>query len=244
MGVLTFFKTAVEPGVVIPASTVQVFDLNSGGLLVEVPLVAGMPVNASVPNGRRVGFREVYAEGDLAASDWACAGALSATPVSGRFEFAAAVSGDGLVSLHAHVPREGVQRWQLRSVSDPASFTTVFVNPSEMSSPYPTRQVGFESTTAADGNTLVWEGPMAPKDWQFSGVCLSHSHFKQLRDWVYAVPGKVVIRDHFGRDIVAVLREFDAIPQPRTSLDPRRYWRHSYTISGLVLSVSEGTVGL
>lgn len=122
--------------------------------------------------------------------------------------------------------------------SDPTTNTyNLPVNPNSMTSPFGERPLTIAVTTAVDGQTLMFEGRMRPVAWQFSGVLLEAAEYDKFRSWVYERNRRVVITDHFGREITCVMTKFDPTPQRANG----RYWKHSYTISATVLSVSKPT---
>ena len=127
-----------------------------------------------------------------------------------------------------------VRRWRFTGGGEQY---TVPQNPASMSSLFPTRNVTARTTTG--GRVLLTEGATPPQSWSFEGSCRTKAHYEALRHWVYDIKQRVVIRDHFGRDIECVLLSFDA--KPKRSLDV--YWRHEYSISALVISVTAPTVG-
>ena len=131
-----------------------------------------------------------------------------------------------------------IQRWKLTDPYTSATYT-FHPNPNAMTSPFPERNLTTRVTTAVDGAVLTIEGNRIPKDWTFSGDILEHVQYEALRAWVYDRTGRrVIVSDHFGRDIVCVLRNFD--PTPKRAIG--RYWRHTYTITAMVVSVSAPTL--
>lgn len=108
---------------------------------------------------------------------------------------------------------------------------TVPMNPESMQSLFSERQVTGKATLA--GRVLLTEGVQPPTQWQFSGQILDADHYEALRHWVYDIKQRVVITDHFGRKIQCVLTSF--APEPKRAVG--RYWRHTYTVKALVLSV-------
>lgn len=131
-----------------------------------------------------------------------------------------------------------VQRWRFTNVLTSEQWT-VPQNPSEMDSVFPERQVEALRTTAVDGNVLLWERATPPREWSFRGSIRNSNHYDGLRKWVYETQ-RIVIRDHFGRDIYCILKRFD--PTPTRALNV--YWRHDYEIVGLVFHVTAPTIGL
>lgn len=117
---------------------------------------------------------------------------------------------------------------------------TVPINPREMSSPFPEKSVTIRQTTALNGQVLLYEGSSPPANWTFSGAILDWEHYWRLQVWS-SKGNRIVITDHFGRDIVCYLTRFD--PSPKRAIG--RYWRHEYTMSALVLETpTQPTVGV
>lgn len=123
---------------------------------------------------------------------------------------------------------------------DPADGSVMVFdqNPSQMGSPFPQRNLTVQGTTAPDGQSVIFEGQMRPQEWTFTGSCRTHQFYEKLRAWVYDHQGRLLLTDHFGRELVVVLRSFN--PTPKRSLNV--YWRHDYEIAALVLSVGQPTV--
>lgn len=144
----------------------------------------------------------------------------------------------------------GVQRWRFR---DPALEGvwlpseeqwkyewTVPINPNEMSSPFGEKNVSVRVTSAVDGRALLFEGQAPPPNWTFGGAILDASHHERLLFWSEK-RNRVIIRDHFGREIVCYILSFEATPKRSAG----RYWRHDYTVTALVLKKpSAPTVGV
>lgn len=126
-----------------------------------------------------------------------------------------------------------IKRWTFRAEGQ---AYTVPVNPNAMTSLFPTRAITARTTTA--GAVLLFEGARQPAPWSFSGDILNAAHYEALRHWVYDIKQRVVISDHWGRDIECVLSSF--APVPKRALG--KYWRHTYEISGTVLRVGAPTV--
>lgn len=128
------------------------------------------------------------------------------------------------------------KRWTISDATETYTFT---VNPNAMTSPFPERNILLKATTAIDGQVILMEGARAATNWTFSGDILDHTQYEALRSWVLDRVGRrVVVADHFGRNLVCVLTKFD--PTPKRAVG--RYWRHTYTISAIVISVGAATV--
>jgi hypothetical protein len=135
------------------------------------------------------------------------------------------------------------QRWVLRDPADsnPATQTYTFpINPDRMTSPFPARQVTYESTTAIDGQPIMWEAQTPPKQWGFGGTILNDTHYEALRHWTYDRQGRLWLWDHFGRRLTVTLTDF--APEPKRGVG--RYWLHEYTVNAWVYAITAPTVGL
>lgn len=136
-----------------------------------------------------------------------------------------------------------VYRWRFEDPADanPATRTYTFaISPDTMSSPFGTRSVTFEGTTAVDGQPIMWETQMPPTQFTFGGQILDDAHYEQLRAWTYDRQGRLFLYDHFGRRMIVTLTKFD--PTPKRAIG--RYWRHTYTITAFVYAITAPTVGL
>jgi len=124
--------------------------------------------------------------------------------------------------------------------TNPATNSYTFeINPNDETTPFPTRQIQSMRTTAPTGQVLMFEAATPTAQWSFSGTVLSKAMYDALNSWVYGRNRRIYIYDHFGRKITAVLTGLDMKPQRST----QHYWRHTYTISTLVISVGPATVG-
>lgn len=95
------------------------------------------------------------------------------------------------------------------------------------------------ATTGINGQSLLFEGHAGAKEWSFSGVLLEREQYLTMQQWVYGRKRRIFVVDHFGRRILCVLRDFDPVPARSIS----HFWRHNWTITALVVSVSAPTVG-
>lgn len=128
-----------------------------------------------------------------------------------------------------------VLRWV---ITDPYLTTSYTLprNPLSMSSPYPAKAVTSYTTTT--GSLLLTEGASTAQPWTFTGPLLDKDNLTDLLSWTYGHKRRLVIRDHFGRDITCYLTGLEVIPKRRTGY----YYSHDYTMSALVISVSAPTV--
>lgn len=132
-----------------------------------------------------------------------------------------------------------VRRWKFTDTYGDRGSWTVPQNPNRMSSPFPRRNVTGGTTTAVDGQVILFEGNTEPAQWEFGGSIRSKEHYEGLREWVYGLRRRITITDHFGRDIECVLQQFDPVPKRSVAV----YWRHDYMIRAVVTKVSAPTAG-
>lgn len=132
-----------------------------------------------------------------------------------------------------------VLRWTITDPYDTNTQTRVYTfprNPAEMSSIYPDRSIS--SFTTLHGRVLFYEGTTPAKQFTFAGPVMEKAHFDALREWVYKRKRRVIIRDHFGRKITCVLSSVELVPKRRVN----KYYSHDYTVTGLVVSITEPTI--
>lgn len=135
-----------------------------------------------------------------------------------------------------------VHRWRFIDPSTGANYTFEH-NPNRMSSPFPRRNVTAMTTSAITGQTILTEGNAGAAEFTFGGSIRSKAHYDALRSWVYDEDGRpqrrrIVIVDHFGRQMDAVLLSFNPIPKRTLNV----YWRHDYECTALVTRVGPATV--
>lgn len=133
-----------------------------------------------------------------------------------------------------------VKRWVITDPYDtnPATNTYHFPrNPADMTSVYPERSVATMTTSA--GKVLAYEGATPAKSWQFSGPLLDKQQFTDLHTWVYLKKRRLILTDHFGRNITLIFQTLDVVPKRRTNY----YWSHDYTVTALILGIQGLSVG-
>jgi hypothetical protein len=133
-----------------------------------------------------------------------------------------------------------VRRWVITDPYDTNPTTNTYHfprNPREMTSLHRERAVSSLSTT--NHKILLYEGQTPAKSWTFSGSFLHMSEYDDLREWIYDRKRRLIINDHYGRNITCVLTALDAVPKRRIGY----YYSHEYTVTALVLDVSDPTIG-
>lgn len=132
-----------------------------------------------------------------------------------------------------------VLRWVFTDPYVPETWTTP-INPYEMTTIFPEKNIQIAASTATDGQTLLFEGATPPTNWEFTGHILDREHHDELLRWSEK-KNRISITDHFGRVIPVYLVHFDAVPQPAPQR-PKR-WRHSYTMKCIITGKpTSGTV--
>lgn len=130
-----------------------------------------------------------------------------------------------------------VKRWKFTDLATGNTYI-VPMNPNTMTGIFPDKTITVETTTAVDGQVLLFQGATKPTQWQFGGEIFDQAHHEALRHWTYDIHNRIQIEDHFGRPLIVVLENFSAIPKRANG----KYWRHTYTIKGLLLSAGAPTV--
>lgn len=77
---------------------------------------------------------------------------------------------------------------------------TVPINPSAYSEAAFTKTLTYQSTSAADGSTLMFEGRDAVQEISFTGVALEQTHIDALISW-WALRHQVKMTDDFGNEL-------------------------------------------
>lgn len=132
-----------------------------------------------------------------------------------------------------------VQRWVIKDpYTDDADDRYYHFprNPTTMGNVYPERPVSAFATTM--GKVLLYEGATQPRQWSFSGPILDKDQFAALQHWVYTKKRRLVLTDHFGRDITLVFTSLELIPKRRVNY----YYSHDYTVNALIISITPATV--
>jgi len=112
-----------------------------------------------------------------------------------------------------------------------ADVTYTFeINPNAGGSPPYKRNLAYQATAAADGQTLVFEGRAAPQEIEFSGVILTQSAFDAFVTW-FNVKNQVKLTDDLLREFWVVISEFTPTRQRAHSYP----WKHSYTAKATIV---------
>jgi hypothetical protein len=118
-------------------------------------------------------------------------------------------------------------RWE-----DPTAGTVEYMslNPNAGASPEYKKNLTKATTTAPDGQVLLFEGNDEPATFNCSGVILFESQFTFLYNaWNRRHP--VNLTDDLGRTFTIYIESFTPKREPRRS----HPWRHLYDLSAVVL---------
>jgi hypothetical protein len=119
-------------------------------------------------------------------------------------------------------------RWE-----DPTAGTVEYmeVNPNSGASPAYKKTLTKVTTSAPDGQVLLYEGQDEPRTFDCSGVILFESQW----DFLYNAWNKrhpVLLTDDLGRTWTIYIESFNPKREPRRS----HPWRHTYDFSAVIIS--------
>lgn len=110
------------------------------------------------------------------------------------------------------------------------------LNPKEMSSPFPARELAFAWTAHAEqgiGRARIFDRTRStPVEWSFGGVILYKSHYDLLLDWAQRM-NLLRVTDHLGRTFEIIIQSLDVRERQRTMATQE--WRADYTMTCLLL---------
>lgn len=125
-----------------------------------------------------------------------------------------------------------VQKWQLEDTNTGTPETYTFeVNPREGGSPPYSKNINYQSTTAPDGKTLVYEGQDEVQEIEWQGVILSQDQYNNLKYW-YDKRHQVKLTDDLNREMYIYIHSFEPTRRRSTNYD----WSHEYTMKATILS--------
>jgi len=104
------------------------------------------------------------------------------------------------------------------------------VNPKEGGTPARKRNMTFQSTAAANGRTLAFEGRPDPPQIAFSGVLLTEAQLNAFDEWFFK-SNQILLTDDLGRTSWVVFTEFT----PKRERAVHFPWKHSYTATCTVI---------
>lgn len=107
---------------------------------------------------------------------------------------------------------------------------TFEINPNDGGSPAFEKNIIYESTTAPQGKTLVFEGADKPQKLSFAGVILYESQYQAFLDW-WRKRYQIDVTDDLGRTFSILIEAFRPA-RKRSALYP---WKHDYTIDATIL---------
>lgn len=104
------------------------------------------------------------------------------------------------------------------------------VNPNDGGSPSFKKTVTYQSTSAPDGKTLVFEGRDEVQTLEFSGVILTEDQYYAFIDW-WRKRHQIHITDDLGRQFWAYITSFE----PKRVRAQSHPWKHTYSASATVV---------
>jgi hypothetical protein len=120
-------------------------------------------------------------------------------------------------------------RWKFED-TETADEYTFEVNPSEGGSKQYDKRMTFQTTTASDGKTLVFEGQPEIKTLSFSGTILTQAQYDQMIFW-FQKKNPILITDDLGRETLIYIKTF----RPERQRAIHYPWKHSYSVEAIVL---------
>jgi hypothetical protein len=111
-----------------------------------------------------------------------------------------------------------------------AEVWTLPVNPAEGGTPKRNKRVDFQSTTAPDGKTIMFEGRDEVRTIELSGTILDQDQLETFQDW-YDKRYQIQIEDDLGRTFWVYITSFEA----DRAWSVNHHWRHRYRMSMTVL---------
>lgn len=128
-----------------------------------------------------------------------------------------------------------VVRWKFLDTETNQSIVLP-LNPNEMSSPFPRRELNFAWTAHADqgiGRPRIFQQTSnTPVEWSFSGVILVKTHYDLLLEWTKRLH-VVRVTDHLERTFEMIIQNLDVRERQRTAA--AKEWRADYTMVCMIL---------
>lgn len=123
-----------------------------------------------------------------------------------------------------------VSRWRFE---DPVSLESVTlpINPSEGGSPTYSKNFAYQTTAAADGQTIIFEGRRPPQSLEFSGTILDRNHYELFVTW-FEKNHQIKIIDDLGRTFWVVFESF----APQRLRSATRPWKHSFSAKATIVN--------
>jgi hypothetical protein len=127
-------------------------------------------------------------------------------------------------------PASTAWRW---TFSDPATGDayTFEINPNTDGSPQFKKTVTYQSTAAADGGLILFEGRDAATTLSFSGTILTQAQYNAMIRW-FGKRHQVIFTDDLGRITTIYITAFS----PKRKFTRSNPWRHEYSVEALVLN--------
>lgn len=122
-----------------------------------------------------------------------------------------------------------VVRWTFQDAVEAETYE-LEVNPREGGSPQYQKSINYQSCTAPDGKTLIFEGADKPIELEWSGVILSQTMYETLIDW-YQKRRQILLTDDLNRSMWIYITQFS----PRRQRAYSHPYKHEYTIRATIL---------
>lgn len=123
-----------------------------------------------------------------------------------------------------------VVRWLFEDPNTLDAYTFA-VNPSEGGSPSYQKTFSTSTTSAPDGNVVLFEGRDAPQRFQFSGVLFTQAEFNAFVTW-WEKRYQITVTDDLGRTFSIVIESFSPT-RKRARSHP---WKHDYQVTAVVVN--------
>jgi hypothetical protein len=122
-----------------------------------------------------------------------------------------------------------VVRWTLYDPIELVTYT-FHINPFEGGSPQFRKKVNYQSTSAPDGLTLIFEGQDEVQEITWEGTILEQAHYDALYEW-WAKRRQLLLTDDMGREFWVYLQTFE----PKRVRAAHHPWKHTYSMKAVIL---------
>lgn len=122
-----------------------------------------------------------------------------------------------------------VVKWEFLDPTD--SSTGQFeINPSEGGSPPYSKNMTGQSTVAAGGKTIIFEGAFNVPEISFSGTILSESQYGDMVHW-FNLKHPIQVTDDLGRVFQIYITKFE----PKRVRAQSYPWKHTYSCTAILM---------
>jgi len=125
-----------------------------------------------------------------------------------------------------------VTRW---TFFEPISNITyeVPVNPNDGGSPVFSKNFAYQTTSAPDGQTIVFEGAVKPNAMTFSGVILTEGHYEFYKT-LFELNHQLKLTDDLGREFWIVITDYE----PKRVRSAHYPWKHTFDVKYVEVNIS------